>query len=1332
MHGSDFIASGFYDNQAKDLKELSHHTLEPEDFIGVGMSQELAPPGGGRSSRTAVMAPYDASSSPSAAGRWAHHRAPSWTQRAATMGSHPVSQQHSEVQEHLANEDSVPTALGKRSKTVPVIQPARPSPPARMLSEDGAATATAGPDTGSVEDASVTIPPRVQSARSRTTSSSSRGPMPRTTSSRSITSTLSTSPSDEFSGAIRPGVSPRKSSLRPTKQLINAALGQNPMPVPIRKASVGAASSTTGDASEMSHDADGSSRYSVPSSRRTTNSSRTWLRSPTDSLVINSDQTSVDVVDDLGDEFAHLVHSHDLESAQAVKVIEDGQGVIVEAQGRALESLEREVGPNTTHLLLSGSQDPELMSFLERSLPVMSQSLLVLDLSHTSLAELPVGLQSCSKLEELNISKTPLQRACLPSWIGNISSLRVLIADDLGLVSLPYALTDLYSLSILSIRRNKLDHLPTWLHLLTKLERLLLEGNAFKGAWARVVGPGPSKPIDRSVSSGSLGCEAGSALRGHFSPSSSCDSAYQKLGQSPASAVRSSMFSGASPVDPVSPNEVAQRTLRKPKLGRMRSDFDLRLPSTWKGGNVGPDESCDSFETASSSQTKVEELTPRSKATTPDERVSSPLRGKGDRDGKWGLLRKVGRKASSSNSRLLALGTADHEDDLSGKHTVGRGAESFGRRAVSAGTFMTSTGAAAGMTPSQQAEKPKATLGAAWQPTPHNVSHLQTRRKSFLPLETVFPTQHAPAVSSDDPRETQARVKALLCYLRDLDDLAPGALARRTGELDGDHMSSALRDSQSSHSLSNRDRPLSNATDASRPSPIERMRSNPLLRTTTPSSTDSPAEIKDDTRRRRRIIEEIISSEESYIKGLQELCDIYVKPARLPADGNNGQPILSPAELRAIFGNVEGLLQFHSGAFLPSLKTAAVQLYESDASNSEQDAEATAKVAEGIAAVFLKHGAFFRMYSAYINGCDAAQTKLTAWLAPSASTGGNAFLKSAGPGSAGGKEDGKGELSTSQKKKFKAFMRKCRADPRHRQLNIDSYLLLPVQRIPRYELLLKDLTKSTDPRRLRDPTSVQAALTQISSIANSVNESKRQSEQDRKLMAWQARISGKAWNETPLLQPHRRLVKDGALTLLRIVYRQSAFDTTVNLDDVEENLAKDGAFAPGIVALAKQTTEEQGRWRIDCLSQKLLGEKVTMLLCNDLCAVVKEVSDPLTRTPGSSNGIASPASIASPPATAASPGEGPVELFTTLKMRGGPTSSDDSSTSVPSSYCQLSGPTLLRIVDGHQIFYFSTTTHREAKEWCEVLNNTMVSGGGIMAAGRRRRSSAADWLGGSV
>jgi hypothetical protein len=57
-------------------------------------------------------------------------------------------------------------------------------------------------------------------------------------------------------------------------------------------------------------------------------------------------------------------------------------------------------------------------------------------------------------------------------------------------------------------------------------------------------------------------------------------------------------------------------------------------------------------------------------------------------------------------------------------------------------------------------------------------------------------------------------------------------------------------------------------------------------------------------------------------------------------------------------------------------------------------------------------------------------------------------------------------LTSSQKKRIKSYLKRCRMNPRHSQLNLEGYLLLPVQRIPRYKLLVSALIRL---KYVRDP-----------------------------------------------------------------------------------------------------------------------------------------------------------------------------------------------------------------------------------------------------------------------
>ncbi|PWN27120.1 hypothetical protein BDZ90DRAFT_186537 [Jaminaea rosea] len=1235
---------------------------DDEDDVGLGIySQPSETAAGGGGAETAD--------------RWAHHRNPVWTRKPAPLTQHIVS---STPSEHSSTKPPADEVEQVREGTTPIIAP-RPTL-GRMVSEPNLTDSLIS-TTSTASVAGPLLPPCAipsrGASRNRTRSDASpsgaaisvrrRPSKASTTTSSSSSSSMPMSSEDGSFAVLARTVSPRGSSLRTTTR--------SHKPPSSKAGSAGMKTSTSlsklASSATLHRRLDSRSSLreldeGMPTSLTSSSSSTSMMSTSSESRAYNnrkramsaassiasSSRLSIDVKA-LGMEFPHLTAVNGIEESvgDAVKVVEEGRGVVIEANGRSLADIEYEIGSETSHLLLSGCEGGEEMTaFLERTLPSAAHSLLVLDISHTGIVDLPPCIEQCNRLEELNVSGNALASGKLPSWIGSLSTLRVLIADDTGLVSLPHAMSKLSELTTLSLGHNHLAHLPSWLCLLSgKLERLYLEGNPFKGAWQKLLAsifpsqvPAPAVPI--SAPAGPFRKESGSS-----SPSS------------PASE-------------------------RRPGFSRKKSDNELA-----KFFNPRVSQQSSQVTTPQQEQdqpvklTAIEEQMQRRGLLDRDATVKASKGSEGG-ESKWAFLRKVTRKTSSNflSNSASASAAASESGRGAGAENSGIASPARSRRPSidvtqhrSPKTLPRLHTSNASLSRPMDHDAPPATapagLLAAFEPTPRSVStpeerrglappQSQSKRRSFLDFNRV----EAPR---EDPLELKGRMHALMCYLRDLDDLAPASQARRR------RAASSARNSDGSLSSYGADHVGNGGTD----SPIRlRHPSNQLLNMTSTSSP-APSDIKDDSRRRRRIIAEIISSEESYIRGLQELCDIYVKPAKLPDEKSNGVPILTPQDHRAVFGNVEGLLQFHTGAFLPSLMAAAdVVLRQQEEGGDDESEEArclTAGAAEAVADVFLRHSGWFRMYSAYINGCDQAQTKLASWLAPSQTSSAAAAFRSAASNATGG-GGAAGELL--RVKRIKTFLKRCRLDPRHTQLSVESYLLLPVQRIPRYELLLKDLARSTDSKRLSNSEAVTSALAQMSSIAASVNESKRQSEQDRKLLAWQSRLRT-GWH-TPLVQPHRRLLRDGTLQLRRVVQRVKAFDddAAAAADGDAADASCDGAYG-------------EGGMQVDCLEQHTVGKPITLLLCNDVCVAVT--------AEGGANSAASSA----------------VDLFALLKPRH--TGSGDGSTSSPC--CQVMGQTYLRLVDAQRILYFITRTHAEAVEWCEAINDVATRNG----SGALRRGS---------
>jgi len=67
--------------------------------------------------------------------------------------------------------------------------------------------------------------------------------------------------------------------------------------------------------------------------------------------------------------------------------------------------------------------------------------------------------------------------------------------DSTGIAGLPTSLSGLVQLHTLSIRRNRMHALPSWLCLLPTLEALYVEGNPFQGPWKALLEPLVPRPV---------------------------------------------------------------------------------------------------------------------------------------------------------------------------------------------------------------------------------------------------------------------------------------------------------------------------------------------------------------------------------------------------------------------------------------------------------------------------------------------------------------------------------------------------------------------------------------------------------------------------------------------------------------------------------------------------------------------------------------------------------------------------------------------------------------------------------------------------------------------
>ena len=244
-------------------------------------------------------------------------------------------------------------------------------------------------------------------------------------------------------------------------------------------------------------------------------------------------------------------------------------------------------------------------------------------------------------------------------------------------------------------------------------------------------------------------------------------------------------------------------------------------------------------------------------------------------------------------------------------------------------------------------------------------------------------------------------------------------------------------------------------------------------------------------KKRWQVAKELVDTEVKYVQNLMCLVDVYKNPLdeRLvplppgtPADQRRKHvKILEGQEISSIFCNVEQIY-FLNHKFLASLRGDFEQVPKD---HGEQ-------VCVGKTFVDFSH--FFKMYSIFCKEHERAQMLI-------------------------------GEFQTSNKL-FAEFLKNAREDPRTGGFDIQSYLIMPIQRIPRLKMLLEELLKHT-PADHPDFKDLTKGLEILSMTATLINEAIH--ERQNRLKVWSIAQTITALPFT-LLEPHRLIVHEGFLS----------------------------------------------------------------------------------------------------------------------------------------------------------------------------------------------------------
>eukprot|EP01103_Thecamoeba_quadrilineata_P016782 TRINITY_DN5718_c0_g1_i2.p1 TRINITY_DN5718_c0_g1~~TRINITY_DN5718_c0_g1_i2.p1 ORF type:complete len:446 (-),score=73.67 TRINITY_DN5718_c0_g1_i2:173-1510(-) len=226
--------------------------------------------------------------------------------------------------------------------------------------------------------------------------------------------------------------------------------------------------------------------------------------------------------------------------------------------------------------------------------------------------------------------------------------------------------------------------------------------------------------------------------------------------------------------------------------------------------------------------------------------------------------------------------------------------------------------------------------------------------------------------------------------------------------------------------------------------------------------------------RRAKIAREINSTEETYLNELTTMIEVFLIPLR---DSN----LVQPNDLKLVFSEVESLQLFHK-QFFKKL-------------NDRIKRNPLTPIGE----LFLELPLYFPAYTNYINNYERAI---------------QAFEE------------------ISKREKVALILKDAQAKEQCRGKNLPAFMIIPIQRVPRYVMLLQDFVKNTKETDL-DYTNLVNALEQIKKMATAINSRKREAENLNEVVRVHYSLVSKSQKDLELLQPHRRFVHEGEVVLLQ-------------------------------------------------------------------------------------------------------------------------------------------------------------------------------------------------------
>uniref|UniRef100_A0A8C8M3U4 FYVE, RhoGEF and PH domain containing 4b n=1 Tax=Oncorhynchus tshawytscha TaxID=74940 RepID=A0A8C8M3U4_ONCTS len=223
-----------------------------------------------------------------------------------------------------------------------------------------------------------------------------------------------------------------------------------------------------------------------------------------------------------------------------------------------------------------------------------------------------------------------------------------------------------------------------------------------------------------------------------------------------------------------------------------------------------------------------------------------------------------------------------------------------------------------------------------------------------------------------------------------------------------------------------------------------------------------------------KIANELLLTERAYVARLHLLDQVFC--ARLTQEAGKG---LFPVDVvRTIFSNISSIHTFHSQFLLPDLETHIGQW----------------SVSPRLGDVMQQHAPFLRMYAEYVMSFDHAMELLRVW--------------------------------TERSAPFRNVIQDIQSREVCGSLTLQHHMLEPVQRLPRYEMLLRDYLKRL-PDDDSDHSHAEKSLQVISMAATHSNSAIRQSENLKKLLEIYEMLG-----EEDVMNPSNEFIREGRILML--------------------------------------------------------------------------------------------------------------------------------------------------------------------------------------------------------